>query len=66
MRAFRRTSNGIQTGVQTGVQTPFKRYADGIQTDYSHTPHTPLALGAPFWGLWGAPGRPSASSWSSL
>ena len=51
-------SDGMQTGVQTGVQTPFRRYADGIQTDYSHAPHTPQALGAPFWGLWEAPRAP--------
>jgi len=62
MRAFRRPSDALQTG----VQTPFRRYADGIQTDYSHTPHTPLALGAPFWRLWGAPGRPNARSGGSL
>ena len=62
MRAYRRPSDAIQTGVQTGAQTPFRRYAGGIQTDYSHTPHTPLALRAPFWGLWGPPGRLSARS----
>jgi hypothetical protein len=60
MRAFRRPSNGMQTGVQTGVKTPFRRCADGIQTDYSHTPHTPQARGAPLWGLWKAPGRSCA------
>ena len=60
MRTFRRHFTRIQTGVQTGVHTPCRRDADGVQTDYSHTPHTPQALGAPLWGLWKAPGRPSA------
>jgi hypothetical protein len=60
MRAFKRPSDALQAGVQTVVQTPFRRYGDGIQTDYSHTPHTPQALRAPL-GAFGRPrGRLSA------
>ena len=41
MRTFRRHFTRIQTGVQTGVHTPCRRDADGVQTDYSHTPLPP-------------------------
>jgi hypothetical protein len=53
----------LQTGVQTGVQTPFTRPADGIQTDYSHTPHTPQALDAPLRALDGPGARPRFSGY---
>jgi hypothetical protein len=61
VKAFQRPTNALPTVMQTGVPTPFQRHSNGIPTDCPLTPHTPQALGAPFWGLREAPGRPSAA-----
>jgi hypothetical protein len=50
---FRRPSDAHTDGFQTPLQTPIQTASDGLQTGYSHTPHTPLGLFGPLWAVQG-------------